>query len=95
VRDTEIDAVSDLHLPLNWRLKLNRWLRFSAGLVCTGLLLMLVFSGCSDDPVDIERDGGVVYTDKIISNPLAPAPGETTVLTVQASGESSELPVYT
>lgn len=45
-------------------------------------------SGCDDDPVDVGGDcESSVATHLIIANPLAPASGDTTQLTVQATGE--------
>lgn len=48
----------------------------------------MVLSGCEDDPVDVgSACDPSVTTNIIISNPLTPTPGDTTVLTVQATGE--------
>jgi hypothetical protein len=51
------------------------------------LLGFLAMVGCSDDPVDPgEACTASVSTNIIISNPLVPQPGDTTMLTVQSTG---------
>jgi hypothetical protein len=67
---------------------LKRWKRLSAWVFILGFSLSLtITTGCSDDPVDPSTCESYVATNLIIMNPLAPAPGDTTLLTVQAMGE--------
>jgi len=68
---------------------LKRWKRLSARSFVLGITLSLaIVSGCGDDPVE---PGAIcdpfVVTKMIITNPLAPAPGDTTMLTIQAEGD--------
>ena len=68
---------------------MKRWKRLSAWVFILGFSLSLTMNtGCGDDPVDPPRIcDPFVVANLIIMNPLAPAPGDTTQLTVQAEGE--------
>jgi hypothetical protein len=72
-----------------WRFELNRWKSSSAWIpVLLALLALSISPGCSDDPVEVGgRCEPFVNTHLIITNPLMPAPGDTTQLTIQNTGE--------
>jgi len=67
---------------------LKRWKRLSTSVFVLGITLLLAFvSGCDDNPVEPGTScDPSVATKMIITNPLAPAPGDTTMLTIQAEG---------
>ena len=68
---------------------MKRWKRLSAWVFVTGITLSLtMITGCGDDPVDVgDTCKPWVLTNRIISNPLVPVPGDTTLLTIQAEGD--------
>jgi hypothetical protein len=76
----------------SWRFDLKRWKRLSAWVFVLGLTLSLInLTGCDDDPVD-PPDPCIpsLQMNLIITNPLTPAPGDTTLLTIQAEGEGCD-----
>lgn len=68
---------------------MKRWTRSTAATVVLAFPLALaLLSGCGDDNgTGPDACTPEVATHIIISNPLAPAPGDTVLLTVQATGE--------
>jgi hypothetical protein len=74
---------------LIWRFDLKRWKRLTVWIFVLGFSLSLTMTTGCDDPVDVDPDGcsPSLATNLIITNPLAPAPGDTTTLTIQATGE--------
>ena len=72
-----------------WRFDLKRWKRLSAWVFVLGVSLSLtMITGCNNDVVDPPSScTPYLETDLIITNPLAPAPGDTTLLTMQTGGE--------
>jgi len=71
---------------------LKRWKRLSAWYFILGITLAFtVISGCDDEPVEPPSDCDPSLTmNLIITNPLTPAPGDTTLLTIQAEGEGCD-----
>jgi hypothetical protein len=54
-----------------------------------------VFTGCSEDPVSPSDQPSYIQANLIITNPLAPEPGQLTTLTLQAQGNAgSSAPLY-
>lgn len=68
---------------------MKRWKRLSAWVFVLGFSLSLtMITGCSNEVVDPTYPcESSLAIPLIIANPLAPAPGETTMLTVQAEGK--------
>ena len=71
---------------------MKRWKRLSAWYFILGITLAFtVISGCDDKTVEPPSICNPSLTMKlIITNPLAPAPGDTTLLTIQAEGEGCD-----
>ena len=75
-----------------WRFDLKRWKRLTAWVFVLGLTLSLItITGCGDeDVVDPNLCKPSMELNLIITNPLTPAPGDTTLLTIQSSGEGCD-----
>ena len=72
-----------------WRFDLKRWKRLSAWVFVLAFSLTLtMITGCNNDVVEVS-DPCTPYmeTNLIIAQPLAPAPRDTTLLTLQTEGE--------
>lgn len=71
---------------------MKRWKRLSAWVFVLGLTLSLVnLTGCGEDEVPpLDPCTPSLDMNLIITNPLAPAPGDTTLLTIQAEGEGCD-----
>ncbi len=71
---------------------MKRWKRLSAWVFIFGLTLSLItITGCNDkvvDPPSVCTPS--LELDLIITNPLTPAPGDTTLLTIQSRGEGCD-----
>ena len=74
---------------------MKRWKRFVHGILTLGIISLFLFiAACEDDPVAPQTRYEPIDLIKIISNPLAPAPGDEVTLTAQAVGYSSRWPGY-
>ncbi len=72
-----------------WRFDLKRWKRLSAWVFVLGFSLTLtMITGCNNDVVEVSGPCTPnMEINLIIAQPLAPAPGDTTLLTLQSEGE--------